>query len=209
MLVGATLVLVAVVAGARLFASADRYSHVYVLRRALVPGERIASGDLTVGRVRFAGADRPYLAVGARSPVGEVVTRDVAAGEILPSAALSSSGTTNAMRDVTVPVVPGHFPADLGHGDLVDVYVTAKGALSATTSPPRLVLANAVVDTDDQHASSLAGEQAVGVVVAVPAGAVTRAVAAVENGSIDLVRVPPAPLVPASAAPNASASAPT
>jgi hypothetical protein len=204
MALGLALVLVAVVAGARLFASADHYSQVYLVRHPLVPGERIASGDLSVGRVRFAGDGRPYLAVGTRSPVGALVTRYIATGEILPSAALSSGGVTVTVRDVTVPVVPGHLPADLGHGDQVDVYVTTKGALGATSGAPHLVLAGAVVDSDDAQAASVTGQQAVGVVLAVPAGAVSRAVAAVENGSIDLVRVPADPSI----VPTTSTSAP-
>jgi hypothetical protein len=206
MALGLVLVLLAVVAGARLFASADHYSHVYVVRHPLVPGERVASGDLSVGRVRFAGDARPYLAVGSRSLVGQLVTRYVAAGEILPSAALSSGRVTTAVRDVTVPVIPGHLPADLAHGDLVDVYVTTKGALGTSNSAPHLVLARAVVDADDERANSLAGQQAVGVVLAVPADAVSRAVAAVENGSIDLVRIPADTQVPI--APAASPSEP-
>jgi hypothetical protein len=202
---GLALVLIAVVAGARLFASADHYSRVYLVRRPLVPGERIASGDLSVGRIRFAGDGRPYLAVGTHSPVGALVTRYVAAGEVLPSAALSAGGVSAVVRDVTVPVVPGHLPADLGHGDQVDVYVTTKGALGATSSAaPHLVLARAVVDSDDAQAASLAGQQAVGVVLAVPAEAVSRTVAAVEDGSIDLVRVPADAVI----APTVSASAP-
>jgi hypothetical protein len=199
MALGLALVLVAVVAGARLFASADHYSHVYLVRHPLVPGERVAPGDLSVGRVRFAGDGRSYLPVGTHSPVGQLVSRYVAAGEMLPSAALSPNGLPTTVRDVTVPVVPGHLPGDLGHGDLVDVYVTTKGTLGATSGTPHLVLARAVVDADDEQADSIAGQQAVGVVLAVPAEAVSRTVAAVENGAIDLVRVAAMPTVATSA----------
>jgi hypothetical protein len=135
-----------------------------------------------------------------------LVTRYVAAGEILPSAALSSGGVTAAVRDVAMPVAAGHLPADLAHGDLVDVYVTTKGALGTDTGAPRLVLARAVVDSDGEQADSLAGQQAVSVVLSVPVDAVSRAVAAVENGSIDLVRVPIDTQVPV--APTVSTSAP-
>ena len=48
LVLGILLVLLAVVVGARVFASADHYSRVYVARRALVPGEHLTATDLDV-----------------------------------------------------------------------------------------------------------------------------------------------------------------
>jgi hypothetical protein len=183
------MVLFSVVAGARVFAAAGRYTEVYVARAALVPGEHLLATDLAIGQVRLPGVGAAYVAAGA-PPVGYVVTRYVAAGELVPRAALSASPVTvTASRYVTVPVQPGHLPDGLSHGDLVDVYVTVKSA-SGTPPVPVLVLSAVLVDSADDGSGSLAGTAAMSVVLSVPTAKVTRAVTAVEAGTIDLVRVP-------------------
>ena len=123
-------------------------------------------------------------------PVGYVVTRYVAPGELIPRAALSASpATVTASRFVTLPVQPGHLPHDLSHGDLVDVYVTTKST-SGTPPAPVLVLSAVPVDSADDGSGSLSGATATSVVLSVPAARVNRAIAAVESGTIDVVRVP-------------------
>jgi hypothetical protein len=193
LILGVVLVLVAVVAGARLFASAGHYTSVYVARHALVPGEHLDPGDLSVGQVRFSGEGGSYVAVGGRAPTGYLVTRYVAAGELVPMTALSAvASPASASRFVTVPVNPGHLPADLDHGDLVDVYVTPKVAAGDEVPPPTCVLSAVAVDSDDGGSQSLSAGSTVAVVLAVPAARVATMVHAVESGTIDLVRVPPA-----------------
>jgi len=143
---GLLLLLTSVVAGARVFAAADRYSTVWVARHALVPGEQLRPGDLAIGRVHFDGESRAYVATGSL-PAGYLVTRYVDAGELLPRAALTGNPTAvNASRLVTLPVASGHLPAALGRGDEVDVYLTTKTAAGGA-SPPSLVLPAAVVDS--------------------------------------------------------------
>jgi hypothetical protein len=206
LVVGVLLVLLAVVAGARLFASAGRYSEVYVARHALVPGEHLGSGDLSVGQVRFDGEGGSYVAAAGRPPVGYLVTRYVGSGEFVPISALSASAAASTTsRFVTVPVVPGHLPNDLGHGDLVDVYLTAKVGADAKIPSPVQVLASVAVDSYDNGSSALAGGSADSVVLAVPADRVADLVHAVESGTIDLVGVPAAAAGPAPSPANSGA----
>jgi hypothetical protein len=189
---GVLLVLVAVVVGARVFASAGRYTSVYVARHALVPGEHLNPDDLSTGQVRFSGEGGSYVAVGSAVPTGYLVTRYVAAGEFVPLAALSAQASTpGASRYVTVPVTPGHLPDDLDHGDLVDVYLTPKVGAGDRVPAPTLVLSAVAVEADDGGSQSLSAGSAVAVVLTVPAGRVSAMVHAVESGTVDLVRVPP------------------
>jgi hypothetical protein len=191
LVVGVLMVLFSVVAGARVFAAADRYTQVYVARHDLVPGEHLSATDLAVGQVRLPGVGPAYIAAGV-PPVGYVVTRYVAPGELIPRAALSASpAAVTASRFVTLPVQSGHLPVDLGHGDLVDVYLTTKSTSGAPPSPV-LVLSAVPVDSADDGSGSLSGTTAMSVVLSVPADKVNRAIAAVEGGTIDLVRVPAA-----------------
>jgi hypothetical protein len=194
LVLGVVLVLLAVVVGARVFASAGRYSQVYVARHPLVPGEHLEPSDLAIARIRFDGDGAAYVAVGPRWPTGYLVTRSVDAGELVPRAALSTtapSGVTS--RYVTVPVSPGHLPDALARGDLVDVYATPKVATGTRVRAPTLVLGAVPVDSDDGDSSSLATGSMVAVVLDVPSASVPAVVRAVESGSIDLVGVPAAP----------------
>lgn len=193
LVIGVLLVLVAVVVGARVFASAGRYTNVYVARHALVPGEHLSAGDLSVGQVRFSGEGGSYVSVAGAAPTGYLVTRYVAAGEFVPLTALSSaSSAPAASRYVTVPVMPGHLPANLEHGDLVDVYVTPKVAAGDRVPPPAGVLFAVAVDSDDGGSQSLSAGSTVAVVLDVPAAKVATMIHAVESGTIDLARVPAA-----------------
>jgi hypothetical protein len=204
LVVGVVLVMLAVVVGARVFASADRYTEVYVARSPLVPGEHLSAADLSVGQVRFAGEGASYVAAG-RPPVGYVVTMYVGAGELVPLGAVSATPATAAgSRLVTVPVEPGHFPDAVNHGDLVDVYLSAKPEGAAQVPPPTRVLSSVPVDSVDDGSGSLSGSTTVSVVLAVPDDQVDRVVHAVQSGLIDLVGVPTAAAV---SAPSPAATA--
>lgn len=191
---GVLLVLLAVVGGARVIGAADDYDRVWVARHPLAVGQQVTADDFSVGRARLYGSGEHYLSADAALPVGYVVVRAVGAGEMVPLGAVSATGVPTDRRLVSVPVAPGHFPADLARGDVVDVYVTAKshgGAASA--EPPQLVLSDATVSDRDGGARGFAaGSSVVGVVLSVPAGDVTELVGAVEAGSLDVVRVPAA-----------------
>ncbi len=203
-LIGVVIVVVPIVIGAHVLAAADRYATVYVARRALVPGQHLVADDLIVGRVRFDGQGGRYIAAG-RPPVGYVVVRYVAAGELLPLAALS--GAPNALvgeRLVTVPVGMGHAPLDLARDDVVDVYVTTKSPTGDKPVRPRLVIGAAAVDSVG-GSGALSSSGTLSVVIEVPATSVAQVVRAVEGGTIDVVRVP-GPAVAAVSAPPPSSS---
>lgn len=189
---GVLLVLLAVVAGARVFAGADRSSPVLVARHALVPGERLTAADLAVGRVRLGGASGRYLSASAAPPVGYVVLHYVGADELVPLAALSPSADGAKTRQVTVPVQPGHLPPDLDRGSLVDVYLTPKTSAGAAVPAPTLVLAGVPVDSRQGGARTFSADSALSVVLDVPAASVAALVHAVESGTLDLVAVPAA-----------------
>jgi Flp pilus assembly protein CpaB len=189
--VGVLLVLVAVVAGARVFAAADTMTTVYVAAHDLVPGQHVTAGDVAVGRVRLDGEGSYYLAPSSGPPVGYVVTRFVGAHEFLPAGALSAQAADDS-RFVTVPVQPGHLPGDLARGDRVDVYLTPKSAAGDATPAPRLVLSAVPVESREGGARTFSGNATLAVVLSVPRGDVASVVQAVESGTIDLVAVPAA-----------------
>jgi hypothetical protein len=188
--VGLLLVLVSVAGGARIVSSAGHLTPVYAAAHGLVPGEQLSGDDVAVVQVRLGTGGSRYLAASSAVPVGYVVNRVVGAHELLPAAALSPGTVLADSRMVTVPVQAGHLPADLGHGDLVDVYVTPKIASGKDVPMPTLVLSKVAVDSREGGSRSFGGESALAVVLMVHDGDVPAVVHAVESGVIDLVRVP-------------------
>lgn len=202
LLAGVALVLVSVVAGAAVVGSADRSVRVYVARHALAPGQHLQADDVAVGRVRLYGRGGAYVSADGPAPTGYLVVRPVGARELLPVAALVAGPDAAGTRHVAVPVSPGHLPAGIRRGDLVDVYVTAKAAGAGPVPEPELVLAAAAVDAQEGGARTFgASGSTLTVVLSVPEQRVGQVVQAVQSGAIDLVRVPRAP---ASALPGAA-----
>ena len=192
---GVLLVAVSVVAGARVFASADNLTAVYVASHELVPGQHIGAGDLAVSHVRLRGQSGLYIAAAASPPIGYVVTRYVGAHELVPVAALATATTSARSRLVTVPVQPGHLADALVRGDLVDVYLTAKAGAGEAVPQPVLVLERVPVESRAGGTRTFSASSTFSVVLSVPVDKVADLIHAVESGTIDLVTVPAADAV--------------
>ncbi len=197
---GVLLVLVSVVIGARVLASADRTSPVWVLARDMAVGSTLSADDLTRQAVRLEDTDQRYVTApaDAKPPVGYVLLRGLGSGELLPRAALRLPETGEGLRDVTVPVEVGHLPPDLRAGQLVDVYLTTGKDTDAEARATTLLLRSIAVRDRSSGASRTQGGDAVVLSVG-PVDAATL-VAALRAGTLDLVRVPEdaelAPLTP-------------
>ena len=114
-----------------------------------------------------------------------MVTRQLAAGELLPVDAVEAAGSADQLRSVTVAVERFHAPADLARGQRVDVYVTPEDGLTRT------VLTGALVADVVQDGGRLGPSgAATGVVLAVPPAQVSLLVQAAQDGALDLVGVP-------------------
>ena len=122
----------------------------------------------------------------ASQGVDGVLRWPIEAGELIPASAVADP-MAESLRGVTVAVEPGHAPATLLPGDLVDVWVSDSSAMGAV-SAPRLVLPAARVRVVTDDAGGFGGAR--GVELAVPESQVDDLVAAVRGGSLDLVTVP-------------------
>ena len=184
--VGAVLVLLAMLLGARLLSSAGDRTDVWSLRVPLAAGTTLRADDLVA--VPVAGAAVTAYVPASTAVVGKVLVRDAGAGELLAVTAVAEA-TPAARRLVTVAVDPLHSPPGLARGERVDVYVTPKDGASvggAVSVLPALVLSGALV-ADPGSADQANGQ--VGVVLDVAAKDADRAVAAARGGDVDLVRV--------------------
>lgn len=126
LVVGLVIVAASVLLGARLFAAADDTVRVTVARVDLPAGTRVGPGDLDTRDVRFGDqglADR-YLPAGASLPAAAVLTRDVAAGEMVPRSAIGQQ--EDAVTEVPLSVAADAVPRGAHAGSVVDVWVTAR-----------------------------------------------------------------------------------
>lgn len=146
--VGVVLVTGSVVAGARILAGADDMTPVWSASGDLVAGQTLTAGDLRATRVRFdEGADRDrYLEVDDELPAALTLTRPLAAGELVPAAALGEEPADDTVA-VSIAVSAEHVPTDLVRGSRVDVWVIADRTLAERRSrnAAELVLSDIVV----------------------------------------------------------------
>lgn len=192
LLVGILLVLVSVLAGARLIASLDDTSPVYAAARPLLPGQEIGPQDLVVVPVQLSGMGDGYVDGSIEMATGTFVLRPIDEGELVPVASL---GSAQQARDktVTVPVDPA-AAASLSVGTVVDVWVSRRDTEAAGERylDPELLLEQAVI------AQVPSGEQALGmgvgraaVQVIVPAGEVAAVISSVDQEArVTLVSAP-------------------
>lgn len=146
--IGVVLVTGSVVAGARILSGADEMTPVWSASGDLVAGQTLTAGDLSATRVRFdEGADRDrYLEVDDELPAALTLTRPLAAGELVPAAALGEEPADDTVA-VSIAVSAEHVPTDLVRGSRVDVWVIADRTLAErrSRSAAELVLADIVV----------------------------------------------------------------
>lgn len=196
LVLGVLLVLVSVVVGARLLDTGAATSSVWVASRDLAPGSTLAAGDLERSQVRLYDRGGSYLLADGPEPTGYVLERGVGAGELLPRQGLvRPDERAGQVRDVSVPVAPGHLPEDLQAGQLVDVYVTPEAPPGGAAAATRLVLRQVPVTLRPRE-GGLSASGTSGVVLSVPGADVAALVGAAQAGGIDLVRAPRGDLLP-------------
>ncbi|GAA2097856.1 hypothetical protein [Nocardioides furvisabuli] len=130
--IGVALVTGSVVAGARILAGADDMTQVWSASTDLVAGQTVDADDLEATRIRFGDdLDRGrYLAVDDELPAALTLTRPLAAGELVPAAALGEAAAEDAVA-VSIAVAAEHVPPDVVRGSRVDVWVIGDPALGA------------------------------------------------------------------------------
>ncbi len=134
--IGVGLVAASVLAGALVLGTSDDTVGVWAATDAMGPGHELTADDLTVRRVAFADAADAELYLSAEEEVaaGVHLLHGVAAGELLPRAAVGSEGTS-ALREVPVSVASDQVPGSVGEGDVVDVYLRPSTRSGCTGTP--------------------------------------------------------------------------
>lgn len=160
LMVGLLLIAVAVTAVTGIVRSADTTAPYYAAADTLTPGTVLTRDDVVVVQVRI--PDATYVAPG-EEPWGQVVTRVVGSGELVPQAALATqedfNGRPIAVR-TSLPLADG-----VERGSVVDIYLTRTDADEPRTE---LVASSLVVESVDHDSGSFSAGSVETVYVVVP-----------------------------------------
>lgn len=151
---------------------------VYAARGPLQIGDRVGEDDLVATPVRMASAGTVYVTPGSLPPDGLLVTRTVAAGELLPKAAVGSRAGASVTRIVveTAETLSGA----LGPGAVADVWAapqTERGRFG----PPAVLVGSASVVRVVEATGLMAGGKGQSVEILVPKDKVAAVLEAVAN----------------------------
>lgn len=127
---GILLVVVAVVVGSRVVAASSQTAPIWSATRSLAVGTVLATGDLEAVDVNLGAAGSRYVGAGS-DPVGREVAVPLQPGELVPAAAL---GRPPSGRVVVVPVPADKFPPDVGHGSVIDLYLSSESLSGGITT---------------------------------------------------------------------------
>jgi hypothetical protein len=176
--IGIALVVASVAGVWVIVSSTDRTVAVYAAKRALAVGDRIDGSDLVATRVRLESATELYVTPDRLPDDGLVVTRTVAAGELLPASAVG----TSAGASVTSVVVEtrGELAGAVGAGAVVDVWAAREGE-RGQFGPPSVLVGEASVVRLIEPTGLIADGSGRSVEILVPKGKVAVVLESIAN----------------------------
>lgn len=189
LLLGLLLVLLSVVLGAKVVASADERVQVWSVTRDLGADTRLTGDDVEVAAVRLDDVAGRYVSA-EQAVDGLVLTRPVGRGELLPVTAVGQAGARDQRR--VVIEVERFAVAGLTKGQVVDLYVVRGSESGAPPAPAELVLPAVTVAEDVRGGGGSfggAGSRAA-VTLLVDQGDVPDVLDAVAGGALYVVQVP-------------------
>ncbi|MFN2388729.1 MAG: RcpC/CpaB family pilus assembly protein [Actinomycetota bacterium] len=188
-LLGLLLFSLSFLLGHRLLSTGKTTHEMWAATRDLPTDHALTRGDLRVAEVRLPDDLRGAYVGAARDLEGDVVTRAVRAGELIPAGWLAPEAAGASARSITIPVTPEHAVGSaLRPGDRIDVLATFDGG-DATARTVLLVRSVEITALVTASTFTLDDEASVGVTVSVTPDDALRIAHAVRIAQIDIVRV--------------------
>lgn len=203
LLMGIGLVAASVAVGTTAFSAAARTVPVYVAEQPLVPGAAVRADALVVREARLGDSLDRYLRADEPIPEGLLVTRTVAAGELVPLSAVADVADLDVRPVAITP--QGVLSGGVTEGATVDLWFvpTPKDAQSDAGAPgddgappepstgPVELAAGLTVAEVSEPTRSLAVGAAVTVHVLVPTDDLAEVLSALAaDGTVEIVPVP-------------------
>lgn len=176
--IGVVLVIASIAGVLMVVASADSSATVYAARGALSVGDRVTASDLVEQSVRLGAVSDKYVGADSIPAEGLVVTRSVAAGELVPVAAMGNSAGER-LAPIVISVNSG-LPKAVAAGATVDIWASREGD-AGVFGPPTVLVPNATVVRVVEADGIIAGAQAVSVEVLIPRARTARILEAIAN----------------------------
>ena len=187
--IGVVVVAVSVAGVVAIVGAADASTPVLAARAPLAPGDHVDRDDLVATSVRLGGAERLYLSADDVPPDGLVVTRAVAAGELVAASAVGSM--LGERETAVVLAVDGELAGSVVPGSGVDVWSARQSTSGVFEAPAVIVSAATVVRLVDRE-GFVVDDGSAAVEVLVPRAQVARVLEAVAND--DSISVVPSSL---------------
>jgi len=170
--IGVVVMATSVLVGAAVVGDHDEPHTALTLRHDVAPGASLGGADVRWVRADIgdtSSAEHYYLD-GAALAAGAVATRALAAGELLPRAAVRT-GSADPRAQVALSVAVNDLPATVQPGSVVDVWVLPEGARSDPLPRAGLVLEDVPVVRIGTAGTNLAPQTSRQVIVALGAAA--------------------------------------
>lgn len=191
--VGILLVVVSVVAGARVLASADDSVSVWAVAADMGAGDDVTGDDLVARRVRFTDAAdlARYFGSDEVLPADLQLVRGIGAGELLPRTAVGAAEASGLLQ-VPLAVDAEQIPPAVAAGSTVDIYLvpTAGSDCRAACTGEPVLTGVTVVDasTVDEGFAASGKRQLVLGVEAADATRFFKVLGGSDNPTITVVR---------------------
>jgi len=137
---GLSLFIIALLAASLIAKEANRTVYVWASATELAPGNIITQSDIKATPVLLPESAKNYLSASAQI-IGAVVKFRVAAGDLIPLAAIASTAEQLDLRAVPLTVESTDLPMGLTRGEVIDIYaIPTSNSISNPTSNPRSIV---------------------------------------------------------------------
>lgn len=165
--IGLGLVVASLAGVVAVVSASDRTTLVYSAGSTLAVGDTVTASELTPMPVRLGALASHYVTTGSLPPGELKVTRTIAAGELVPTEALTTRAATDRTR--VVLTVAGPLAETVGPSALVDVW-GAQAAERGRFGTPAVLVAGARVVRVVEPQGIVADGRSVSVELQVPKG---------------------------------------
>jgi hypothetical protein len=176
--IGTLLVVVSVLGVVAIVSTADATSLVYAARGPLSPGDRVTNSDFVTASVRLESSENLYLLPGDVPDAGLIITKPVAAGELVPASAVGASAGRSLASIVVA--LNGELPESVESGSAVDLWA-AREVDNGEFGAPSVIVSSAIVVRVVESDGLVVGGKKSSLELLVPRLRIARVLEAVAN----------------------------